>query len=306
MTAAQSAALAHLTNTAERCYCASVRGAQWAHEMEQGRWAADHEISTREKLRWIGKMKRFADQWLEPDYGLDMKDTPFPKMQIRHEIICAEPHLKEFCGPDPATGEIVVDTTQPAVVAFKLQFFSTLVNFVVHDGGCDRGGVVGDGAELFKYVEPPWEQPATIGFCAGENGCRQHTTAKNCQAGSQCSWIAGSWHEDESTGDIFYEPPSGWSFDPNEQNFFSTGLDRGMTRAMKEEMHAAWDAYCNAKVDKRWWISKKIRHAIGMDDPNDAVNSQNRCRFLWWRRNSTGTTTTFEKTDQQEAKTQVT
>ena len=29
-----------------------------------------------------------------------------------------------------------------------------------------------------------------------------------------------------------------------------------------------------------WWISKKIRHAIGMDDPNDAVNSQNRCRFL--------------------------
>ena len=81
-------------------------------------------------------------------------------------------------------------------------------------------------------------------------------------------------------GEAFYAPPRDWKFDPDQQNFFSDGMDRTMTRAMKSEMHTAWTSYCQSKVDRRWWITKKARYVLGMDDPNDARNSRNRCKFL--------------------------
>ena len=69
--------------------------------------------------------------------------------------------------------------------------------------------------------------------------------SKKCQAGKAAD---SRRHEDEHRR-YFHEPPSGWSFDPNEQNFFH-GIRSRDDACHEEEMHAAWDAYCNAKVDK--------------------------------------------------------
>ena len=115
-------------------------------------------------------MIRWAKYWLEPVYGPLMQDSVFPSMRVRHEIICAEPELKQFCKPDPeGSGMVVVDDKQPSVIKFKLRFLSTFVNFIVHDGGCDRGST--PEPQEMSWVDKPWEDDAGYdGVCSGVEG----------------------------------------------------------------------------------------------------------------------------------------
>ena len=115
-------------------------------------------------------MIRWAKYWLEPVYGPSMQDSVFPSMRVRHEIICAEPELKQFCKPDPeGSGMVVVDDKQPSVIKFKLRFLSTFVNFIVHDGGCDRGST--PEPQEMSWVDKPWEDEAGYdGVCSGVEG----------------------------------------------------------------------------------------------------------------------------------------